>query len=287
MRILFLLVFLIVGAAQAAESMAYIFHHDESEMDVRNEYVWRILRTALDRTVGVYGPYKMAPSVYMNEARRIWALEHDSGEITLSMFPARADLDAKLIPVRIPVDLGLLGYRILLIREGSQPRFSKVKSLADLAGVSFGLGQGWDDVAIMQNAGLSVVQGGTYEGLFRMLAVGRFDALSRSASEVVQELEKRRTLLPNLVIEKHLLLHYPLPAYFWFPKTDRGRKLADRLRAGLEMMVQDGTLRAMFDANFGAYIAQLDLAHRRIIELPNPFLGPHEPLNDARLWYHP
>ena len=287
MRILLFLTFLLCGAVSAAEPMAYIFHHDESEMDVRNEYVWRVMRAALDRTIPTYGPYKMAPSMYMNEARRIFALEHDSGEITLSMFPARADLDGKLIPVRIPVDLGLLGYRVLLIREGEQPRFDKVNSLTELAGVTFGLGQGWDDVGVMQNAGLKIVQGGTYEGLFRMLAAGRFDAFSRSASEVVQEVEKRHALLPNLVIEKHLVLHYPLPAYFWFAKTEHGKRLADRLQTGLNAMVDDGSLRAMFEQNFGPYLAQLDLAHRKVIELPNPFLGPYEPLNDSRLWYHP
>ena len=278
---------LAASAAVAAEPMANIYHRDEPDIDLRNNYVWRVMRTALDRTVPAYGPYVMGPATTMKEARRIWTLEHDTGAITLSLFPARADLEGKLIAVRIPVDLGLLGYRVLLIRDGDQPRFDKIASLADLSAISFGLVQDWDDVAIMQNAGLTVIKGGAFDGIFKMVSAGRADAFSRGVSEVLPELDRRRGELSNLRIEQHLLLHYPLPHYFFFPKTARGRRNAERLRAGLESMVADGTLRAMFEAEFGAAIAQLDVAHRKVIELSNPLLAPDEPFGDQLLWYHP
>ena len=287
MKILLILALLLGGTAPAAEPMAYIFHHDEADIDARNQYAWRVLRAALDRTVPDFGPYRMGPSAFMNEARRIHTLERDSGEITLSLFPARADLEDRLIAVRIPVDLGLLGYRVLLIREGDQPRFDKIANLSALSAISFGLVQDWDDVLIMQNAGVPVVKSGTFDGLFKMLAAGRFDAFSRGVSEVIPEIEKRHKELPNLVIERHLLLHYPLPHYFFFAKSESGRKRAERVRIGLEAMVADGSLRAMFDAEFAGAIARLDLPHRRVIEISNPFLAIDEPLSDPRLWYHP
>jgi hypothetical protein len=97
----------------------------------------------------------------------------------------------------------------------------------------------------------------------------------------------RQKDLPGVVIEKHLALHYPMPAYFWFPNTEDGKKRAERIRVGLTEMIKDGSFQVLFDQEFGPLIKQLDLEHRVVIELPNPLLGGEEPWGDASLWYHP
>ena len=279
-----------LGAAMPAAAdpaMTYIYHRDEGDIDVRNQYLWRMLRGALEHTRANWGDYVLEPSIAMHEKRRIYVLENNVAGINVSLFPAQRGLDDKLVPVRIPVDRGMLGYRVLLIRQSDQPIFSAVKSLADLRNIRFGLLSWWEDVAIMKNAGLDVVPGTSYEGLFKMLDAGRFDALSRSSSEVVQEFELRRKDLPGVAIETHLLLHYPMPAYFWFPNTDDGRRRADRVREGLVMMMKDGSFQALFDQEFGPLIKRLDLYHRLVIELSNPLLGDNDPLGDSSLWYRP
>jgi len=273
----------------AADSvMSFIYHRDEGDdVDRRNQYLWRVLRGALDHTRPGWGDYVLEPSIAMHQKRRIHVLENNESGINVSLFPAQRGLDDKLIPVRIPIDRGMLGYRVLLIRESDQPAFSAVKSIADLKAFKFGLLGWWEDVAIMRNAGMTVVPGTSYEGLFKMLGAGRFDALSRSSSEVTQEFDLRRKDLPGVAIEEHLLLHYPMPAYFWFPNTDDGRHRAERVREGLTQMLRDGTLQALFDEEFGPLIKRLDLDHRLVIELANPLLGDNEPLDDPSLWYKP
>jgi membrane-bound lytic murein transglycosylase MltF len=139
----------------------------------------------------------------------------------------------------------------------------------------------------MRNGGLTVMTGVSYEGLFKMLATGRFDGLNRAATEISEEFDRRKDLFPNLAIERHLLLHYPFPNCFWFPNTDEGRVRAERVRVGMREMLQDGSLRQLFDQYYGSMIAQLDLDHRRIIEIDNPLLGADEPLDDAKMWYRP
>jgi len=273
--------------ADADPVMSYIYHRDEGDIDLRNQYLWRVLRSALEHTSAAYGDYVLQPSIAMHEKRRIYVLENNEAGINVSLFPAQVGLDDKLVPVRIPVDRGMLGYRVLLIRESDQGRFSDVKSLSDLKQIRFGLLSWWEDVAVMENAGLTVVSGTSYEGLFKMLTAGRFDALSRSSSEVIQEFELRSKDLPGVVIEKHLLLHYPMPAYFWFPNTEDGRYRAERVREGMTAMMQDGTLQSLFDQEFGPLIKRLDLDHRLVIELANPLLGGNDPLDDASLWYKP
>jgi hypothetical protein len=275
------------GAQETPKVMTFIYHRDEGDIDARNQYLWRVLRGALERTRDRWGDYILEPSIAMHQKRRIYVLEHHEAGINISLFPSQRGLDDQLVPVRIPVDRGLLGYRVLLIRETDQARFSAVKTIEDLKHFRFGLLGLWEDVDIMKNSGMTVVTGTSYEGLFRMLGAGRFDALNRSASEVLQEYDLRGKDLVGVTIEKHLLLHYPMPAYFWFPNTEDGHRRAERIETGLREMVKDGTLEMLFDEEFGPLIKRLNLANRYIIELPNPLLGGNDPLGESSLWYVP
>jgi membrane-bound lytic murein transglycosylase MltF len=75
--------------------------------------------------------------------------------------------------------------------------------------------------------------------------------------------------------------------YFWFPKTDEGRRLAARAEEGMRMMIADGTYDRIFDKYQRHKIEQLHLKQRRIFRINNPFLGPETPFNDKRLWFDP
>src|SRR5579859_703019 len=133
-RALLLALAMALGAAVPAKAdpvMTYIYHRDEGDIDIRNQYLWRVLRGALERTRDRWGDYVLEPSIRMHEKRRIYVLEHNESGINVSLFPAQKGLDDKLVPVRIPVDRGMLGYRVLLIREGEQPLFDKVRSVED------------------------------------------------------------------------------------------------------------------------------------------------------------
>jgi virulence-associated protein VagC len=267
--------------------MSYVHSQSQTDLDIREHYGWDVLRAALERTRQSYGDYSLTSVVKIPQKRRIYELQSGGNQINVAIFPARASLQGKLVAVKIPVDFGLLGYRVLLIREGEQKTFDSVRSVKDLKAISFGLSEDWSDVQIMRDAGIPVVTGADYQGLFKMLATGRFDAFSRGATEIIEEYDRRRELYPEMAIERHLLLHYPLPDYFWFPNHADGVRHAERVKAGLTAMLADGTLKTMFDKEFGETIKRLDFDHRRIIEIPNSLLGQDEPLDDPRLWYRP
>jgi ABC-type amino acid transport substrate-binding protein len=219
--------------------------------------------------------------------RRAYAVEHGIDGITVGLFTDNPEREKEMVPVRIPVDRGLTGYRVLLIHAADQQRFSAVTGVADLEKFRVGLLPWWDDAAVLKRANVPLVPGGTYDGLFQMLAAHRFDALSRSAREILPEYEHRKEGLPDLAIEKHLLLHYPMPVYFWFRDDEQGRRRAERVRTGLAEMVADGTLKKMFDAEFGPGLAKLDLGHRLVLELTNPLLDGDSVPEDPKLWYRP
>ncbi len=275
-----------VRAADAGP-MVYRYDAPESALDQRYRYHWKILETALETTRAAYGPYELVPSELMTEARQTFELENATGKLTVMYLGTTSDLEQRLIPVRIPVDKNLGGYCVFLIRKERQADFDRVQSLADLRNLRFGLGFGWLDVDVLRGNAFQVVTGSSYEGLFEMLLNDRFDGFLRGAVEVLDEYQERQAKMPDLHIEDHLLFYYPMPMYFWFSKTDEGRRLAERAEHGMRLMIQDGTYDRIFSEYQDWKIERLDLAHRRAFKIPNPLLGPETPFDDRRLWFDP
>jgi hypothetical protein len=277
----------LAATARGAEPMTYVYNAPESELDVRYEYHWEILRTALERTKARWGPYELVRSERMTERRQAYELQHATGKLTVMYLSTIPEYERTLVPVRIPVDRNLGGYCVLLIRREDRARFEGVRTLDDLRRFKIGLGQGWIDVDILRASGFEVVTGTSYDGLFEMLVHRRFDAFLRAATEVLDEVAQRQDRLPELFIEQRLLVYYPLPMYFWFPRTDEGRRLAARAEEGMRAMIADGTYRAIFDRFQRRKIEALRLKERRRLDLANPFLGPETPFGEKRLWFDP
>jgi len=260
----------------------------ETAIDSRYDYDWAVLRAALDKTNAQFGPYEMHPAVdVMGQARVTSEMQEATGRVNIFARATTIELEQKFIPVRIPIDRGLLGYRLLLVRSTDLPRFSKVRTLDDLRQFSIGLGKAWTDVAIIRAAGLNVVEGSSYDGLFAMLSVGRFDAFSRSIDEAFREYDERHEGQPNITVEPTLLLHYTLPRYFFLRRDADGEQLAKRIETGMELMVRDGTLQSLFHQYKDVEIARAALDKRHLLIIPNSLLPPKTPIERRELWYDP
>jgi ABC-type amino acid transport substrate-binding protein len=229
----------------------------------------------------------MEPSVFMPEKRQAFELRHATGKLTVMYLGTNPEFERDLIPVRIPVDKNLGGYCVFLIRKGERDRFAAARTLDDLRRFSYGLGLGWIDVEILRHSGFKVVTGSSYDGLFSMLVNRRFDVFLRAAVEVLDEYGQRKDAMPDLDIEPGIILYYPLPMYFWFPRTPEGERLAARAREGMLAMIADGTYDRIFFRYQQHKIEQLDLRHRRVFRIENPFLVPETPFQDKRLWFDP
>lgn len=267
--------------------MTYIYNAPESSLDVRYLYHWEILRTALEKTRAKWGPYRMVPSEVMTERRQTFELKNATGKLTVMYLSTTPDFEKNLTPIHIPVDKNLGGYCVFLIRRENRERFAAVKSIDDLHRFSYGLGLGWIDVDILKAGGFKVVTGSSYDGLFEMLVNRRFDIFLRAAVEVLDEYDQRKKTMPDLYIEDSLIFYYPLPMYFWFPKTSEGRRLAARAEEGMRMMIADGTYDRIFDKYQRSKIERLHLKTRKIFKIGNPYVGPETPFNDKRLWFDP
>ena len=257
-------------------------------IDSRYDYAWDVLRTALRKTEAHYGPCLVQQyDVPMSPQRITQELRSPAGHINILARATDPALEKEFLPVRLPIDRGLLGYRIFLVRADLLPRFAAVRTLDQLRQLRAGVGKDWADTEILRAAGLPYVEGRNYDGLFAMLDVGRFDYFSRGVDEAMRELGERRPQYPQLVVEPTLLLHYPLPSYFFLRRDAEGQRLAQRITQGLEIMIKDGSLEHLFEHYKRDMIKQAGLRQRRILDIPNPTLSPHTPLARKELWYNP
>jgi ABC-type amino acid transport substrate-binding protein len=258
------------------------------DIDSRYDYDWAVLRTALEKTAPRFGPFEIRQSTHAMSWQRIaQELALPGGGVNVIARSTSPELEKQFIPIRLPIDRGLLGYRIFLVREADLPRFAAVRTLEDLRKLRAGQGKDWIDVPILRGGGLTVVEGGTYRGLFAMLDAGRFDFFSRGIDEAGREYQERRATYPNMAVEPTLLLQYPLPLYFFLRRDAEGKRLAQRIEAGMEMMIRDGSLNVLFQKFKGESIRTGALQKRRVIHLDNPHITPETPLSRAELWFNP
>jgi ABC-type amino acid transport substrate-binding protein len=189
-----------------------------------------------------------------------------------------------LIPVRIPLDKGLIGWRVALVNPERAALFKNVKTIKDLRAFKAGQESGWPDVQILQSNGLEVVTASSDQAMFSMLQGGRFDYFPRSVIEILGEVSLHSEY--PLEVERNILLHYPAALYFFV--TPHMPELAEALRTGLEKAVADGSYERLFQRFMQPIASKLELKRRRVIELSNPLQSNDKmPLNRPELWYRP
>ncbi|MBR7799793.1 hypothetical protein [Undibacterium fentianense] len=191
--------------------------------------------------------------------------------------------EEELLPIRIPIDRGLLGWRLLLINANQTQQFANLTAPNELRHLRAGQGHDWPDYPILLANQFKVSPSSSYEGLFEMLKRGRIDYFPRSVMEIDVELQAHSSL--DFRVAPNWVLYYPAPLYF-FVKKDQ-IKLAAAIERGLLIAMKDGSMRTLFLKQFGAVIAQADLKNRRILKLDNPYLSSATPLQHRELWFSP
>ncbi len=271
-------------AQAGTAAMTYIYPPPESGADRRMDYYWVLMRAALQVTEAQWGPFVLEPSSVVMNADRSQILLSNAETITTLVRVTSREREAAMRAVRIPLDKGLTGYRLFLIRQQTQGALAQVRSLDDLRRFSIGQGSNWVDTKVLRGAGFTVETAPTYESLFFMLEAGRFDLFSRGINEIAREWEDRHASLPQLAVERHLMLYYPLPRYFFFAPTPEGERLANRVQQGLERLMRNGQFERLYREFKRQILVDLPVAGRRLFRLENPELPPQTPLHRPELW---
>jgi len=195
-------------------------------------------------------------------------------------------MEADFTPVRICLYKGLLGYRIFIINKKNQSKFDNIKDLSALKQLTFGQGRFWADTRILEANQFKVVKATKYSNLFFMVDGERFDAFPRGVLEPFNELSKRPEL-PNLAVEKNIMLVYQMPFYFFVSKNNH--QLAADLEMGLNRAISDGSFDKTFfnEPSIQDAIKQANMKNRLIFNIDNPVLPDETPLERKELWLDP
>ena len=272
-----LLCLVLLSPVAALATQIVRFPVPEFEGDHRYDYATQLLQLALSKS-GT--DYRIQPAEFaMNQERQVLELEAGRS-IDVGPIPSSAEREARLLPIMIPLNKGVLGWRLGLIRKGEKASFEGVQTLDDLKRVRLAQGQEWPDTQILKANGIDVITAPRYEGLFKMLIGKRFDYFPRSVMEIWDEQENNAS---TLEVEPHLALHYFYDAYFMVNR--RNTRLAHDIEAGLEKAIADGSFDRLFQQYYGERLRKAHLETRTVIELRNPLMTPGTPTNRPELWY--
>ena len=292
----FILLFILCWSSWLEATDAVIVNRPNTPGDKRSAYTYEILETALKKTQDRYGSYTfqqahvlmqrgdVAHQAIASNDRLLHEIKRGE-HVNVAAVVTRTEWESEALPVRIPVEMGLMSYRIFLIRAEDQARFSRIRKLTELKSLRSGAGANWSNYRVLQRHGFTLVPFDDYEGQFRMLINGRFDYVTRGTHEAFIELNQYQSRFPQMAIERDLLLYMPLPQYFFVSPSQP--RLAQRIEAGMKTMLRDGSFHEIFQRHHGAYLKPDTFCGRRIFRIDNPFLSKETPLSQHELWFNP
>jgi len=246
--------------------------------DKRYAYPIALLELALEKT-GVR--YELRPSpAPMSQARALKRLEEN---LVINVMWSMTDRmrEEQLLPIRIPITRGLIGWRMFLTHKDNPFLNARVESLRDLQEFSPVQGISWPDTKILQANGFNVITGRDYLESVELVSNRRADFFPRSVIEIVDELGNEYS--KNLVRREGLVLYYPTAQYFFTNK--RNLTLSKLIETGLLRALEDGSYQALFDKYFGEVLSSLQLEKATTFTLANPLLPVLTPIGEPEYWY--
>lgn len=268
------------AAVSAPAATTITYPRPESLGDERAAYPIALLKLGLSK---VGNPYQLAPSpAQMQQGRALRLLARGQG-IDLLWTVTSREREADFLPIRIPIDRGLIGWRLLLIRARDRALFAPVATASALAPLRAGQGHDWPDTEVLRANHFAVFTSTAYDRLFKMLDRGHIQYFPRAVTEIWQEIAAHPDL--RLDAADGVVLHYPEALYFFVNKSNTA--LAASVEQGLRIAIADGSMQTLFEQYYGEAIARAGLAQRTIISIDNPLLPAATPLADPALWYMP
>ena len=260
------LTFLLVSAAfyNLANAKDVIRYQDNSAtVKSYSPYFIGLLKLVVEHSVAEYGEAELvALPVSMSTARKFASLDSDVMDVLWTTSDAEREKQA--LAVKIPLLKGMFGYRVFMIRQADQAKFSAINTLHELAQLTAIQGQDWPEVQILRNAGLKVETLEWNSSLYKLVSNGIVDYYPRSILEIQSEVVDAAA--DNLAIEQSILLHYNYSNYFFVAKNNF--KLAKRLEYGLLRSIEDGSFEKYY-INYGDHANALKMLNgsRRVFNL--------------------
>jgi hypothetical protein len=279
--LVFTTLLLIVSSSASAATWVVTYPGPLYEGDERHVYPEALLKLALEKT-GVR--FEMVPSDRLKYQSKALRQLRENIEVNVVWSMTDRQREEDLLPVRIPIAKGLIGWRVLLTHK-DKPFFGKtITSFSDLLVYSAVQGLDWPDTKILQANGFNVLAAQNHAESASLISRQQADFYPRSVIEVLSELNAADAD-PDLRLKQGVALHYKTAMYFFVNK--KNKTLAKLIEVGLERAIADGSFDELFFKHHGETLKQLELENMLHFELDNPLLPLNTPVFDAHYWYTP
>lgn len=249
------------------------------------DYVFQLLQLVLEKSSERFGPCNVKFTEFQAPLKRMQYYLENNSEVDVIALTVSKERDNKLLPVRIPIAKGLVGYRLLMINRENIDKFKYINSITQLRKFVAGQGTDWPDVKILQQNDLPVVTSGNVKTLVQMLAHKRFDYFPQGPLQIGRVLDSYR--YKGVAIAENVLISYPSMTVFYVNKDNQA--LAERLEYGLKQAFHDGSFNTFFDqhpitVNASKY---LELNKKKILFLCNQNIPAWVPVATDDYWLLP
>lgn len=271
----FLLLLLVIQPWQASsfasEPLTIVIQSDE-HLAMEREMVKAAFAAA-----SVPVSFEMAPLA--NEKRQLLLLEE--GKTHIDLMPVtperlRSVREGKSRMIPIPLDRGMLGYRLCLVLRNRQDLLANVKTAGDLKDFVFGQGEGWMDVGIYNNAGIGTkwVRDWRNAEFVTQMEAGYIDIFPLGAEESLAILLPHfQKYTPEIVADPYIVLSYPWYRFVWLSvRADNADEINAALTRGFGEIAKNGTFEELWRKHHRG-LPDSFFSGRRIIKLTNPYYG--------------
>lgn len=269
-RILFIFLLTLLSSTVPAYGGVYVMQNEPHLAHGR-----ALIFAALD-AAGFQADFQDAP--IGNERRNVHQIS--SGITHVDMMPAtpqRLELvrQGKLRMLPVPLDRGILSYRLNILLERKKDMLKSVREPKDMHAFVIGQNEGWMDVEIYRAAGIPTKEVRNWsDGQFaKQMEAGFIDLFPLGLEETLTFfLPHFRKAYPQLAADEHILVRYPWFRFVWVSPSPDADELYDALVRGFDAIVQNGTFMSLWLRHRAEPDKKLFTA-RRIINIGNPFYG--------------
>ena len=258
----------------------YANNQDDDYFKVRDQYFIDLLTLAAKYSGA---KISLVPTKMTNQVESRVVLSVEEGVLDVHWLHTNDQLESELLPIRIPLYKGLIGWRLMLIRQEDRDLLKGITSVETLRQFPVLQSFDWPDTPILKASGFEVESSVDFRSLFRMLRHRRADMFPRSVVEIWGELDDQSSL--NLMVDPYITLYYPTAYYFFVAKDNKN--LRDLLELGLTRAIENNDFEQHFQKHFSEVIKKAKLTERTLISIKNPNLPALTPLDKKHLWFTP
>lgn len=255
-------------ASAAAQPQAFVINNEP-----HLQHAYALVQAALQAS-GITN-VQLVNGPPANQKRLLYQITH--GHTHIDMLPASKERlqllkEGKLRLIPIPLDRGLLGWRVGLVLKRDAHKLAHVRTVADLAQFTIGQNMGWTDLEIYSHAGIPIKETKRWSnGEFaEQMEQGFFDLFPLGLEEAHSYFLPHFQLhAPQLIADQHLLIRYPWFRFVWIHASPDTEALYAALVRGFDLLATNGEFLRIWSQYRTPPPAHL-YQQRTLIDLPNP-----------------